>query len=144
MPTRKSPAKAKPARATDSLLAHLNDAVSEALASLPGIGRRKMLVSFGWTVKDRVFALVSRQGRVVVRLPDEEVRRELLALDGAGPWKYSAKAPPRDWLLLPESMAEDAEQLRAWLRRAWQLGQDAPAKPARKRPRTAAAPRRKR
>jgi hypothetical protein len=67
---------------------------------------------------------------VVVRLPDEQARRELLAIEGAGPWKYGAKAPSRDWLPFPEWMVENTEQLQAWLQRAWQLGQDAPAKPA--------------
>jgi TfoX/Sxy family transcriptional regulator of competence genes len=92
-----------------------------------------MLVSIGWTVNDRVFALVSRQARVIVRLPDESAQRELLAIEGAGPWKFGTRAPPRGWLQLPESMHDDREALETWLHRAWQLGRDAPATRAKKR-----------
>jgi len=121
-----------------SLIAYLNDVVGEAVCSLAGVGRRKLLVSTGWSVNERVFALVSRQGRIVVRLPDDAAVAELLALDGAEPWKYGTRAPPRGWVQLPEVMHEDAPALQAWLQRAWQLGRDAPAKPKRKRAKPAA------
>jgi TfoX/Sxy family transcriptional regulator of competence genes len=110
----------------------LRELVQEAVAGLAGVGRRKMLVSVGWAVKDRVFALVSRQGRIIVRLHDERAERELLDMDGAEPWKFGTRAPPRGWVQLPEGMHEDASALREWLGRAWSLGREAP--PAAKRP----------
>lgn len=130
MPTRSARKSPKSETAPASLIEHLNECVGAALESVPDVGRRKMLVSFGWSVHERVFALVSRQGRIVVRLPDERAQRELSALEGAAPWKFSAKAAARDWLQLPEWMHEDAAQLRSWLTRAWELNRD--AKPKRK------------
>jgi 3-methyladenine DNA glycosylase AlkD/TfoX/Sxy family transcriptional regulator of competence genes len=109
--------------AADTLREFLDEQVSAAVRPLAGVGRRKMLVSFGFTVHDRVFALVSRQSRIVVRAPDAEVRAELLKL-GATPWKFSKRAAPRDWLQLPETMHDDSEALAIWLRRAWELGRD--------------------
>jgi TfoX/Sxy family transcriptional regulator of competence genes len=114
------------------LLEYLRENVQQVVQHLDGVGRRKMLVSIGWTVKDRVFALVSRQGRIVVRLPDDDAQRELLRLDGAGPWHYGTRAPPRGWLQLPESMHDDTSALKTWLERAWQLGRDSQAKPRRR------------
>jgi TfoX/Sxy family transcriptional regulator of competence genes len=110
----------KPA-APESLLEFLREQVQEAVAGLAGVGRKKMLVSVGWAVKDRTFALVSRQGRVVVRLPDARAEEELLAIDGAERWKFGTRAPPRGWVQLPEAMQDDREALRGWLRRAWEL-----------------------
>jgi TfoX/Sxy family transcriptional regulator of competence genes len=121
-----------------SLIAYLNETVSDAVKDLPGVGRRKLLVSTGFSVNERVFALVSRQGRVVVRLPDEALARELLALEGAEPWKYGSKAPPRGWVQLPEWMHDAPDALRTWLERAWQLGRAEPAPRRRKRARPAA------
>lgn len=118
----------------DSLLEHLRDVLREAVDRLPGVGQRKMLVSVGWTVNDRVFALVSRDGRIVVRLPDEEARRELEAL-GAKTWTFGSRAP-RDWLVLPETMHDDTDLLRTWVKRAWQIGRDASGPAARTGTRT--------
>lgn len=125
-------AKAPMPRAADSLLEFLREAIQEAVAPLAGVGRRKLLVSVGWTVNERIFTFVTRQGRIVVRLPDEAAQRELSAIPGAEPWKYSAtRAGPKGWLLLPEAMHDDAEDLRLWLKRAWALNGQLPA---RKRP----------
>ena len=119
-------------RASDSLLEFLHEAVQSAVAKWPGIGRRKLLVSIGWTVNEQVFTLVPREGRIVVRIPDEALRQELLAA-GAEPWVFSKKAPPRNWLRLPESMHEDSESLTLWLRRACDLTRTLEKKPRRKR-----------
>lgn len=126
MPTRKIAATPK---AEESLLEYLREQVQEAVAPLPGVGRKKMLVSIGWTVKDRVFALVSRQGRIVVRLPDDDAQKELLAIEGAGPWRWGSRTPPRGWLLLPEDRHDDSAFVTKWIERAFRLGHDAPAKP---------------
>ena len=108
-------------RAPESLLEYLREQLQELVGGLAGVSRKKMLVSVGWAVNDRTFALVSRQGRVVVRLPDAGAEQELLAIEGAEPWKFGTRAPPRGWVQLPEAMHDDAEELRGWLRRAWEL-----------------------
>ena len=124
------------AKAPESLLEYLREQVQDAVGGLANVGRKKLLVSVGWTVNDRTFALVSRQGRVVVRIPNASVEQHLLALDGAEPWKFGKRAAPRGWVQLPEAMNDDAKELRAWLRRAWTLNANEPASPkktARKR-----------
>ncbi|MET0386457.1 MAG: TfoX/Sxy family protein [Polyangiales bacterium] len=131
-------------RAPESLITYLREQVQQVVGRLEGVGLRKLLVSTGWAVNERVFTFVNRQGRIVVRLPDEAAQQALLALDGAEPWRYSQRAPPRGWLLLPESMHDDPDDLRAWLTRAYQLARDTTPKPARKTPRSISrAPRRK-
>ena len=57
-------------RASPSLLAYLRDEVERAVAPLAGVERKRMFASDGWFVRGSLFALVSTQGRVVVRLPD--------------------------------------------------------------------------
>jgi TfoX/Sxy family transcriptional regulator of competence genes len=81
--------------------------------------------------------LVSRQGRIIVKLPDEEAQRELLALEGAEPWRFGRRAPPRGWLQLPESFHDDPEALERWLRRARSLGRDTTSAPAKRKKRKA-------
>ena len=63
-------------------------------------------------------ALVSRDARIVVKLPDRQAQDALLALAGAECWSIGKKAPMRAWIQLPESMHDDLEALEAWLRRA--------------------------
>ena len=130
-------------KAPESLLEFLREQVQEAVRELAGVGRKKLLVSLGWTVKDRTFALVSRQGRVVVRLPEASVEAALLAMEGAEPWKFGTRAPPRGWVQLPEAMHDDAEALRLWLRRAWELNARGPAVAAKKKQASLEKPKRK-
>lgn len=112
-------------RAPDSLIEHLQDLVQEALDGCAGITRKRMLVSQGWMVGGKTFALVNREGRIVVRFDDPAVQDELLALDGAAGWQFGKKPPMRSWLLLPESLHDDSAAVAFWLRRAW--AQPAPA-----------------
>jgi TfoX/Sxy family transcriptional regulator of competence genes len=131
--SRKRVARSAQPLGTPSLIEHLREQVQDAVRQLPGVERRKMLVSIGWMVNQRTFALVNRQARIVVRLAQESARQELLALDGAEPWQFGKRKPLRDWLLLPEAMHDDAEALQAWLKRAWTLAREAGPKPKRRK-----------
>ena len=122
---------AKSAAGDGSLIRHLQDLVQEIVASYAHLTRRKMLVSDGWFVADKAFALVSRDARIVLRVPDPAVQDELLSLPGAEPWQIKNRAPMRGWIQLPESMHDDEQALSVWLKRAAQL---AAALPAKKRP----------
>ncbi len=83
--------------------------------------RRKVLASDGWFKGGKLFTLVTKQGRIVVRLPDESAQDELLSLDGTSEWKIGKKAPMRSWLQLPERFHDDTAALTTWLKRAWAL-----------------------
>jgi hypothetical protein len=117
--------------------------VQAAADSLSGVVRRRVLASDGWFVNDKLFTLVNRQARIVVRLLDEAAQVELLALEGAGHWKLKNRKPMKDWLLLPESMHDDASAIEAWVRRAWQIVRSAPATAGRPKRKAGAAKTRK-
>lgn len=130
---RKRAARKAQATGTPSLIEHLREQIQEAVGRLPGVERRKMLVSIGWMVNARTFTLVSRQARIIVRLTDPSAQEELLALDGAERWQIGKRKPLRDWLQLPETMHDDPETLREWLQRAWALARESgPASKRRK------------
>ena len=102
-----------------SLIPHLQELVQEAVSGLAGIERRKALVSDGWFVRGKMFALVSRQARIIVRLVDPAAQSELLALEGASNWKIKNRKPLRDWLQLPEEFHDDRDAVAVWVKRAW-------------------------
>jgi len=52
-------------------IAATQDLVQRAVDRLDGVERRKVLASEAWFTRGSLFALVSRPGRIVVRLPDE-------------------------------------------------------------------------
>ena len=121
-------------RASPTLIAYLQDLVEEAVAELPLVTRRKLLASDGWFAAGRLFALVNRQGRVVVRLPGVEDQDALLAVPGTAPWQIGEKKPMRGWLMLPEGMPDEGAGLRRWLGRAYQAAREAGAEaPAKRR-----------
>ena len=101
------------------MIPHLQELVQEAVDSLSGVERRKALVSDAWFVRGKMFALVTRQARVVVRLTEPAAQAELLALDGASNWQIKNRKPMRDWLQLPEELHDDAEGIALWVKRAW-------------------------
>lgn len=114
------------------MIPHLQELVQEAVDGLSGVERRKALVSDAWFVRGKMFALVTRQARVVVRLTEPVAQAELLALDGASNWKIKNRKPMRDWLQLPEELHDDAEGIALWIKRAWTDAQ-AQVKPVKKK-----------
>jgi TfoX/Sxy family transcriptional regulator of competence genes len=115
------------------LIAHLQDVVQSLVGGLRGVSRRRVLASDGWFVGGALFTLVSRQARIVVKVPDGGVQDELLALDGAQMWQIGKKAPMRAWIQLPEALHDDEEALKAWLERAWTLNSAGPPRPSKRR-----------
>jgi TfoX/Sxy family transcriptional regulator of competence genes len=108
-------------RASASLVLHLQDSLQEIIDGFDGVVRRKVLSSDGWFKGGKLFALVTKQARIVVRLPEESAQNELLSLAGASEWKIGKKAPMRSWIQVPERMHDDADALSQWLKRAWFL-----------------------
>jgi TfoX/Sxy family transcriptional regulator of competence genes len=110
-----------PAAPANPRIAAAREALARAVAGLDGVALRKVLASEAWFARGSLFALVSRDARVVVRLPDESAQDELLAVAGARPWKIGAKAPMRAWIELPEEMNGDRKTLAKWVKRGWEL-----------------------
>ena len=101
------------------MTAFLHDAVAEAVSNLRGVGTTKILVSTGWTRAGKVFVFVIRTGRIAVKLANEAQAAELMGIDGTEPLRIGNKKPAKHWYLLPESLHDDAEELRLWLERAF-------------------------
>jgi TfoX/Sxy family transcriptional regulator of competence genes len=100
----------------------------------PGVTVRPMFGNVAAFVNGTMFA--GTFGDVLgVRLPDEAVRDELLAVDGAGPYG-PAERPMGGYVAFPEAWRDDPDRLREWIGRALQLVAALPPKSpkSRKRP----------
>ncbi|HKA89631.1 MAG TPA: TfoX/Sxy family protein [Haliangiales bacterium] len=100
-------------------------------AALPKDARVETLKMFGGVaakVNGHVFAgLFGRS--TMVWLPDAD-RAEALALEGAAPFDPMGDGRARsDKVMLPESMMEDAAELRRWIERAFDAAAALPKKP---------------
>jgi TfoX/Sxy family transcriptional regulator of competence genes len=117
---------------------HLKEMVDVTALRLPAVTHRKMFGCDAWFSRGQIFSLIWKTGRVAVRLPEEAMFAQALALDGADVWSVAAKMKPMaHWVLLPEGFNDDEEEVAAWVKRAHVL-----AKPAVKASK-AAAPKKK-
>lgn len=108
-------------------LIRLKAALDGALAGLEGVENKKLFGCDGAFVGGNIFAMVWRDGRLGLRLPDAERQGALLAEPGAEPWLMDGK-PVRHWVLLPAAWHNDLARLRRWGREAYGLAQARPAK----------------
>jgi TfoX/Sxy family transcriptional regulator of competence genes len=91
----------------------------------------------GWFANGEIYALVWKDGRVGVRLPDETMFAALLARPGADRWTPGGKMTMRYWVLVPRSFHDDVDELRAWMVRAHAAARSIKAARAAKRPKKA-------
>lgn len=112
-----------------SLVEHLVSLLLERTASLDGVGRRKMFGCEAFFRDGTIFALVWKEGRIALKLPDPALFSELRALPGSHPWSPGAMKMS-SWLLVPEDFHDDEERLDLWVRRAWTCAALAPPKKA--------------
>jgi TfoX/Sxy family transcriptional regulator of competence genes len=142
-----------------TLLLELRSRLDDLTTGLPQVSVRRMFGCDAFLAGGAIFAMVWREGRIGLRLPDE-LLPELRALPGADPWRHRDMVV-RQWVLVPESFHDDADGLAPWVRKAHAAALDRgpashrrphrPAKiahPRRKaaaaRPRKKAAPRKRR
>ncbi len=120
-------------------------------AALPKDRRVQTMNMFGGVaakVNGHIFAGLF--GRSVMLLLPERDRAEALALEGAAPFDPMGDGRARsDKIMLPEAMMDDADELRAWIARAFaaaaRLPPKAPKAPkAPKKAKTASAPKKRR
>lgn len=100
----------------------------------PGVQVKPMFANLGAFVNGNMFAGLFGDS-IGVRLPDESVRAELLAVEGAGPYG-PAERPMGGYVSLPEEWKDDPDRLREWVGVA--LEQVGRMPPKEKKPRTAA------
>lgn len=101
-------------------LEDLRAVVREATHGLADVTEKKAFGSFGFFVRDTIFALAyARELRVGVKLPDEVSRASLMATPGASVWAPHG-SPMRGWVLVPEEWHDDPRGLAPWVRRAYE------------------------
>lgn len=98
----------------------LRSLLDAACEGLEAVGWRRMFGCDAAFAGGAIFALVWKTGRVGVKLPDGKAFAAAMALAGAEPWAPGGK-PMSHWVLLPESLHDDEEELAVWVRRAHAL-----------------------
>jgi TfoX/Sxy family transcriptional regulator of competence genes len=131
-----------------TLLLELRSRLDDLTAALPEVSVRRMFGCDAFLAGGAIFAMVWREGRIGLRLPDD-LLPELRALPGADPWRHRDMVV-RQWVLVPESFHDDADGLAPWVRKAHaaalQRGRAHPKRPRRaagRRSSRKAPPRRK-
>lgn len=105
------------AKASKEVLEKLQEALEAAADGLSKVTGKKMFGCQALWAKDAVFGLVWKEGRIGVRLPDEESYEQLMALKGASPWK-AGKMTMSHWVLVPETMHKEKAKLQKWVEAA--------------------------
>jgi TfoX/Sxy family transcriptional regulator of competence genes len=119
-----------------TLLLELRSRLDDLTTGLPQVTVRRMFGCDAFLAGGAIFAMVWREGRIGLRLPDD-LLPELRALPGADPWRHRDMVV-RQWVLVPESFHDDADGLAPWVRKAHAAALDrGPAKFARPRPKAA-------
>lgn len=107
----------------------LNAKLEAATAGVAGISRKRVFGRNTFFVDGKLFALVWREGRIGLKLPEEALHRELGELPGAVPWVAWGRTMAH-WLLVPLTMHHDAAALAAWVKRSGEAVRAAAPAPA--------------
>jgi TfoX/Sxy family transcriptional regulator of competence genes len=99
-----------------TLLLELRSRLDDLTDGLPEVSVRKMFGCDAFLARGAIFAMVWREGRIGLRLPDEQLP-ELRALPGADPWRHRDMVV-RQWVLVPESFHDDPHGLSPWVQKA--------------------------
>lgn len=120
-----------------TLLLELRSRLDDATGGLPGVSVQRMFGCDAFLARGAIFAMVWRDGRIGLRLPDD-LLPELRALPGADPWRHRDMVV-RQWVLVPESFHDDPEGLSPWVRKAHAAALARGPASGTRRPRPAAA-----
>jgi len=85
---------------------------------MEGVTSKKMFGCHATWVKDNVFALVWKQGRIGLKLPEEKSYEALMSLKGAEPWK-AGPMKMSHWVLVPEKFHSDSTEFKKWIKKAY-------------------------
>ena len=106
----------RPSDRMRTLLLELRSRLDDLTDGLPRVTVRRMFGCDAFLAGGAIFAMVWREGRIGLRLPDE-LLPELRALPGADPWRHRDMVV-RQWVLVPESFHDDTDGLAPWVRKA--------------------------
>jgi TfoX/Sxy family transcriptional regulator of competence genes len=123
-------------------LTYLRELLDEASTALDEVNVKRMFGCDGFFASGGIFALVWKEGRIGIRLPEQDSYDKLLGESGAEPWRIMGKQM-KHWVLVPADYHDDADSLWPWLRQAHALAASAPAKKPGKKTPSAAAKKRK-
>ncbi len=125
-----------------TLLLELRSRLDDVTEGLRHVTVRRMFGCDAFLAGGAIFAMVWREGRIGLRLPDDQLP-ELRALPGADPWRHRNMVV-RQWVLVPEAFHDDADGLAPWVRKAHAAALSRGPAPAKKPARPAAVRRSKR
>lgn len=114
-------------------LEFLRERLESAIGARKDVTRKRMFGCEAYFRDDRMFALVWKEGRIAVKLPDEESYAALAKLKGAEAWSPGGKMKMGAWLLVPAAWNEDDDKLRPWVDRAHAQARAAEAPKAKKK-----------
>lgn len=100
-----------------------------AMAGLKDVEPKRLFGCDGYFVNGNIFGLVWKEGRLGLRLTDEEKQREVLELTGASAWKAGPMIM-RHWVLVPPDWHKKPALLKQWARQAFELALERPEKAA--------------
>ena len=108
-------------------LTRLKAVFDGAMAGLDAVEPKQLFGCDGYFANGNIFGLVWKEGRLGLRLTDDADREELLALEGAGPWKVGPMTM-KHWVLLPPLWHRQPAKLKQWARKAWASAMERPEK----------------
>lgn len=112
-------------------LKYLFELVEDASAPLPGVSHKRMFGCEAFFAEGTIYALIWKDDRIGLKLPDEASHAALAAMPGTTPWAPGGKRMGK-WLLVPEGFHDDRAELAAWVRRAHAQALTAGPKPTKK------------
>ena len=91
----------------------LKSALEQAVEGLADIGWKRMFGCDAGFRDGNIFALVWKEGRLGLKFPQEQEFEARIGVSGSDRWAPGGRQT-KHWVLLPESVAADAAELRAW------------------------------
>jgi len=101
-------------------LSELRNLLEASCEGLQEVSIRRMFGCDGFFVRDSIFGLIWKTGRIGIKLADPQLFSEAMSLQGSEPWTAGKRVMSR-WVLLPESFHQDPSTLRSWVKLAHSL-----------------------
>jgi len=99
---------------SEDLNKYLFDIITEEMAAYPDVTVGKFFGLDVLRVRGETFAMIWKEGRVGVKILNEEINKKLVATENASYWVTSGKTMAQ-WVLAPYDYNEDILSLRKWL-----------------------------
>lgn len=114
-------------------IAELELLLNSSAESLPNVTSKKMFGCHALWVKENVFALVWKHGRIGFKLPEESSYATLMKKTGAEPWK-AGPMQMSHWVLIPEAFHRKPSEIKRWAIQAHRQCAELEKKPVKTKP----------